>query len=84
MSQFTSPEHARQSLQERLDYTANKMRNLICANAKLIVTPATIDEKTKSVHPGDIQYDDNHCKNDRRNGSKYCQACSDAYHNKQS
>lgn len=76
-----SPMQARDMLQKRLDDTANRMRRYACANAKIIVTPATIDEKSQTVHPGDIQYDKDHCQNDRRNGSKFCQKCSDEHKN---
>lgn len=82
MSDFMSPEHACGQLQKRLDVTATQMRRLACANAKIIVTDASVDEKNKTVHPGDIQYDKEHCQNDRRNGSKFCQACSDKHHEK--
>lgn len=80
MSDFTSPEQARDQLQARLDYAAGKMIAAGCANSLIIVTPASIDEKTRSVHPGDLQYSKDHCQNDRRNGSKYCQVCSDKHH----
>ena len=79
MSQFTSPEHAREQLQARLEYAAGKMRAAGCANALIVITPASIDEKTRSVHPGDLQYSEDHCQNDRRHGSKYCQVCSDKH-----
>lgn len=74
---FMSPDQARDMLQHRLESTAKRLRKLACANAQIIVTDAKVDEKTKTVHPGDIQYDKKHCQNDRRNGSKYCQKCAD-------
>lgn len=73
--QFKSPEQAREQLQQQLDATVTRMKQVVCTNAKLIITPATIDEKTKSVHPGDIQFDENWCQNDRSHGSKYCNLC---------
>lgn len=77
--QFQSPEQVRDMLQKRLDQTATRMRQVICANAKLIITDAKIQKIRKQVHPGDIQFDKNHCQNDRRNGSKYCSVCSDKW-----
>lgn len=65
----------RNQLQERLEYTARRMRRVGCANVKLIVTPASVDEKNKSVHPGDIQYDKDHCQKDRIHGSRFCAEC---------
>lgn len=79
MNSLMTPEMVRERLQEQLDFAANKMRQAGCANALIIVTPASIDPKTKSVHPGDLQYSKDHCPNDRRNGSKYCQKCSDEH-----
>lgn len=80
--QLTTPELVRDRLQQRLEFVANKMRQVGCANAVIIITPASIDEEKKTVHPGDIQYSKDHCPNDRRNGSKFCQKCSDKHHGK--
>lgn len=80
---FMSPEMAMQDMSDRLDRYASKLRQRACANAVVNVAPPSIDEETKSVHPGDIELDPKHCQNMRRNGSKFCQACSDAYKNKQ-
>lgn len=77
-----SPEQAMKMLQWRLDTTAKRMRTMACSNAVIVVTPAAIDEATRQVFPGDLQYDKDHCPNDKRNGSKYCQACSDKHHGK--
>ena len=76
---FTTAESVRDRLQERLEFTARKMIQAGCANALIVVTDSTIDEQTMSVHPGDIQYSKDHCPNDRRTGSKYCQTCSDTH-----
>jgi len=76
---FTTAELVRDRLQERLELTARKMAQAGCANALIVVTDATINEQAKSVHPGDIQYSKDHCPNDRRTGSKYCQTCSDRH-----
>ena len=77
---FMSPEQAREMLQNRLDFTAKRMKQLVCVNARIIVTPAKINKSNKSVHPGDIQFDKAFCQNNKRNGSKFCQACSDKHH----
>jgi len=74
---FMSPVQARDMLQNRLDQTAKRLRKFACANAVIVVTPAKVDEKSRSVHPGDIQYDKDHCQNDRRNGSRYCSKCAE-------
>jgi len=76
---FMSPEQAREMLQKRLDFTAKRLKQFACVNAVIVVTPAKVDAKSRSVHPGDIQYDKDHCQNDRRNGSKFCQKCSDEH-----
>lgn len=77
---FMSPEQACEMLQRRLDFTASRIKKMACVNARIIVTPAKIMRKERSVHPGDIQYDKDFCQNDKRNGSKFCQACSDKHH----
>jgi len=76
---FTTAESVRERLQERLELTARKMTEVGCANALIVVTDATVDKQTMSVHPGDIQSSKDHCHNDRRTGSKYCQTCSDTH-----
>lgn len=77
---FMSPDQACAMLQNRLDMTARQMRKMACANARIIVTDAYVDEKSKTVHPGDIQYDEKApCQNDKREGSKWCQFCADAH-----
>ena len=76
-----SPKQAMKMLQWRLDTTAVKMRRMACVNAKIVVTPASVNAETREVNPGDLQYDKAYCQNDRRNGSKFCQACSDAHNN---
>ena len=74
---FMSPDQARDMLQHRLDSTARKLRKLACTNAVITVKDAHVDEKSKAVYPGDIQYDKDHCQNDRRHGSRFCQKCAD-------
>lgn len=74
---FMSPDQARDMLQHRLESTARKLRKLACTNAVITVKDAHVDEKSKAVYPGDIQYDKDHCQNDRRNGSRFCQKCAD-------
>lgn len=57
------------------DHATSKMKQQLCANA---VVGYSIVEEGKGLKP--VPY--NHgCDNDRRNGSKYCQSCSDAHHN---
>lgn len=75
---FMSPEQARDMLQNRLEQVSKRLRKFACANAVIVVTPAKVNEKDRSVHPGDIQYHKDHCQNDRRNGSRYCSKCAEA------
>lgn len=65
---------------DRLEGVHNKLKSHLCANAVLTITdPAALDDDVR-VAPGEVKVSEDHCRNARRNGSKYCQPCSDAYH----
>lgn len=77
---FMSPPQAVDNLQQRLDGYVIKLRQTACSNAVITAKPASYDKKTKLVDPGDVLFKKDACKNQRRNGSKYCQDCSDKHH----
>ena len=74
-----SPDMAVQMLQKRLETYAKNMRQAACVNAVITIKGATYSMHSMEVDPGDLIFSDKHCKNQRRNGSKYCQPCSDKH-----
>ena len=62
---------------EELEKELVKVRQWMCGNAVLSVEPCSIVRK--KIHLGGVKVDAKYCQNRRRNGSKYCQVCSDAY-----
>lgn len=75
-----TPFEAVDKLQRRLDRYVSHLRHTACANAVITSKPASYDPATVTVDPGDVVFSDDDCKNPRRNGSRFCQACSDKYH----
>lgn len=75
-----SPIHAVELLQERLNRYAKDVKNFACCNASITVIDPSYDMVKKEVHPGDLIFSEEHCRNQKRNGSKYCQSCSDKHH----
>lgn len=79
-----TPDLAVDRLTQRLERYVKDIRNFACVNAEVTITKyPSYDTETKTVHPGDFKFSDDHCKNQRRNGSKFCQACSDKHHEKE-
>lgn len=67
---------------ERIDSLESKVKNSHCVNAEVIKTYQEVNEKTKDVKLGSVVLSKEHCQNLRRNGSKYCQECSEKHNDK--
>lgn len=68
-------------LAQKRGEAASMMRQLaqkLCKNASLRLVEET--DKHKNIN---ILAENDGCKNERRNGSAYCHACSDAFHDLQ-
>lgn len=54
---------------------AKNLQNNLCANADILVMVKDEGKKTE-----DYDITNKGCRNPRRNGSKWCQPCSDKHH----
>ena len=73
-----------QFIKEDMQRQANKLRNRMCANGNVELKEAgeAVPEGSKDGNKKPyytIALDKEKCQNKRRNGSKYCQVCSDKH-----
>lgn len=64
---------------DRLEGERNKVRARLCANAVVTITPPNLADDDINIVPGKVVAAPDHCRKPRRNGSKYCQDCSDKH-----
>lgn len=53
------------------------LQRRLCTNAEVVIVPV---EENQESDEYEYALENDGCVYDRRNGSKYCQGCSDAYH----
>jgi hypothetical protein len=70
-----SPDMAVQMLQRRLEGYSRQLRRFACANAIITIKDASYDFGTSTIHPGDVIFDPEHCKNQRAEHSRLCTKC---------
>jgi hypothetical protein len=71
-----TPDQAVRLLTHRLNRYISDMRRFSCVNAVITSKEPSYDFDTQTIHPGDVIFDDTHCKNARRHGSKFCESCA--------
>ena len=64
-----------------MERQGNKLRQRLCGNGDVTVTEAGKANNPQGIEAPYyvLEVDQAKCQNQRRNSSKYCQACSDAH-----
>ena len=70
-----SPDMAVQLLGKRLDAYIRDLKRFSCANAVITKKEPSYDFATSTIHPGDVIFDPEHCKNQRAEHSRFCTKC---------
>jgi hypothetical protein len=71
-----SPDTAVKMLKHRLERYARDMRKFGCANAVITTKDPSYDFGTSTIHPGDVIFSEDHCKNPRGEHSRFCESCA--------
>lgn len=70
-----TPHMAVELLGKRLQAYMRDMKQFACANAVITSKEPSYDFDTKTIHPGDVIFDPDHCKNPRGQHSRFCDKC---------